>query len=298
MILRRADRRRPNGCREVAFLSMDVDGAASLEPELARLRELALAAGAMLLAEHGRARDIAFKSPTDMVTDLDRAVEARLLQGLARDFPGDAVVAEEGGAQGGRSGRTWYVDPLDGTTNFVHGHPCYCVSLGCARDDQLLLAAVHAPYLDELYLARRGGGAILERPRAGRRLVLPRRAEATLAAALLSTGFPYQRDALVTRTARLMERFLLAGCHGVRRGGSAALDLCHVAAGALDGHWEMRLHPWDVAAGTLIAREAGALVTDFSGRGGLLTGWSVLAAAPGLHAELLAVLAEESVDAG
>jgi myo-inositol-1(or 4)-monophosphatase len=111
--------------------------------------------------------------------------------------------------------------------------------------------------------------------------------------ALLATGFPYQRDEVVTRNVEYLRRFLHAKCHGVRRGGSAALDLCHVAAGRLDGFWEMKLRPWDVAAGTLIAREAGALVTDFDGNSGLLSGESILAAVPGLHQEMLTMLSEE-----
>ncbi len=265
----------------------------ALAAELERLRAVILPAGERLLAEQGRLREIAYKSATEVVTDLDRAVERQVVSALADLFPGDAVEAEEGGAVAGRSGRTWYIDPIDGTTNFVHDYPFYCVSMACARGEDLLLAAVYAPYLDELYLAARGGGARLERPRAGAGRPLAPRAPVAVNRALLATGFPYVRDALVARNAAYVQRFLMMGCHDVRRGGSAAIDLCHVGAGKLDGYWEMSLRVWDAAAGTLVAREAGAVVTDFDGRSGLLDGRSVLAAAPELHGVMLAALRED-----
>ncbi len=269
-------------------------GADGLGRELSRLRDLVLAVGSWLREQEGHLARVDRKGATELITDLDRESERRLVAGLAEAFPGDGVVAEEGGGGEGRSGRTWYVDPLDGTTNYVHGYPFYCVSAGCARGDELLLAAVHAPALDELYLAAAGAGAFLERPVAGgggRRL--PGREPVALADALLATGFPYVRqDGTLERVLEQARRFLAAGCHGVRRGGSAAVDLCHVAAGRLDGYWELRLRPWDVAAGTLVAREAGAVVTDHAGGGGRLDGASILAAAPGLHAEMLRRLQE------
>ncbi len=258
--------------------------------ELELLRRAVLPAGQRLLAQQGQLREIAYKSATEVVTDLDRAVERELVGALGRFFPGDAIEAEEGGGHGGDSGRTWYLDPIDGTTNYVHDYPFYCVSVACAQDSELLWAAVYAPYLDELYLAARAGGARLERPRAGEARALARREPVALTRALLATGFPYRRDELVARNAAHMQRFLMLGCHDVRRGGSAALDLCHVGAGKLDGYWEMSLRVWDCAAGTLVAREAGAVVTDFAGQGGLLSGQSILAAAPGLHAEMQAQL--------
>jgi myo-inositol-1(or 4)-monophosphatase len=267
-----------------------VDGKRALAGELSSLRDIVLDAGRGLLGAHGRLRKIDHKSATDLVTDADRRAEALIVARLAARFPRDGIAAEEGTARVGQSGRTWFVDPLDGTTNFVHGHPFYAVSAACVAGDEPLLGAVFAPYLDELYLARSGGGAWRERPQAGRRSLLRRREPVALRDALLSTGFPYERDALVGRNARLMERFLLLGCHGVRRGGSAALDLCHVAAGCLDGHWEWSLKTWDIAAGALVAREGGALVTDCAGGDDWLSGASVLAAAPGLHGEMLEFL--------
>jgi myo-inositol-1(or 4)-monophosphatase len=260
--------------------------------DLARLRAIVRPAGERLLAEQGRRREIAWKSRTELVTDLDRLIERDIVAALAVAYPDDSVVAEEGGSRAGGSGRTWYLDPIDGTTNYVHDYPMYCVSLACADAVGPLLGAVYAPYLDELYLAARGVGAVLEQPRAGRRRELGPREPVPMNRALLATGFPYVRDGLVARNAASLQRFLMMGCADVRRGGSAALDLCHVGAGKLDGYWELSLRVWDAAAGTLVAREAGALVTDFAGVGGLLSGQSVLAAAPELHGVMLEVLHE------
>ncbi len=256
--------------------------------ELARAREIALEAGAVLLAERGALRSIDYKSATDMVTDVDRRVEDLAVGRLGESFPDDGVRAEEGGGGGGRSGREWIMDPLDGTTNYVHGHPFYAFSLACVDADGARTGVVFAPELDELYTAVRGGGVRLERPRLETARDLPPRTAVDLERALLATGFPYLRDVLVERNCDLVRRFLMRRCHGVRRGGSAALDLCHVASGRLDGYWEMSLKPWDVAAGVLAAREAGAVVTDFDGVAGELDGVSVVAAAPGLHAVMIA----------
>ncbi|MFO7652618.1 MAG: inositol monophosphatase family protein [Candidatus Krumholzibacteriia bacterium] len=253
-------------------------------------RDLAVAAGSLLLENLGRLSHVERKSATELVTDLDRQVEERILAGLATAFPGDAIHAEESGDAAGDSGRTWYVDPLDGTTNYVHGHPFFSVSVAVADAGGLLAAVVHAPYLDQLFAAVRGEGAVAERPRNAEVRPLPARRPVRLEDALLATGFPYRRDATVDRNVEYMRRFLRAGCHGVRRGGSAALDLAHTAAGVLDGFWEMRLRPWDVAAGTLLARETGCRVTDLSGRESMLQWDEILAAPPALHERMCAVL--------
>jgi len=262
-----------------------------LPTDLRQLRDLILPVGQFLLSELGAIEQIDYKSATDMVTDIDRQAEEQLLTAITACYPDDGLVAEEGSGRPSVSGRTWLVDPLDGTTNFVHGYPFFAVSLGCADDERLWLGAVYAPYLDELYLAAAGQGAYLERPRTGSRLRLPQRQPVDLRKALLATGFPYIRDEVVTRNAEYVRRFLQAPCHGVRRGGSAAIDLCHVAAGKLDGYWEMKLRPWDCAAGTLLAREVGAVVTDFEGKAGLLSGDSIVAAAPGLQQTMREILA-------
>ena len=267
------------------------------DPELQALREIALAAGRLQRSAAGEVRRIDYKAANDMVTDLDRRVEELVLERLAAAFPGDAVAAEEGSARRGGSGRTWLVDPLDGTTNYVHGHPAYAVSLACRDDAGDLLAAVHAPALGELYLARRGAGAWREDLAAGTPpRPLRREADVPLDRALLATGFPYVRDRLVDRNARVVAAVLRRGCHGVRRCGSAALDLCWLGAGRLDGYWEWSLRPWDVAAGSLVAREAGVTVTDMDGRGGPLDGRHVVAGVGALHGTLLALVREVTAD--
>ena len=262
--------------------------------ELVRLRDVALAAGKYLLREQDRIGSVDHKSTTELVTDIDREAEARIVAALAHAFPDDGLVAEEGSGSRGSSGRTWYVDPLDGTTNYVHGYPFYAVSLGCVAGDETVLAAVYAPYLDELYLAAAGVGAYLERPVVGGGRRLEPLKPVGLRDALLATGFPYVRDATVGRNTEYLRRFLLASCHGVRRGGSAAIDLCHVAAGKLDGFWELNLRRWDVAAGVLLVRETGGMATDFAGQAGALIGDEILAAAPGLHAQMRDILGERN----
>jgi len=264
--------------------------AASLQEQLEVVKELVLPAGEVLLDNLGHVGRVDIKRATELVTDLDGRVEDQLLSGLQRYFPGDAVLAEESGDRAGTSQRTWYIDPLDGTTNYAHGHPFFSISVACADADHLLLGVVYAPYLDELYVASRGGGAELIRPAHGSIAKLSPRAEVTVERALLATGFPYVRDELVDRNTGLVGDFLKARCHGVRRGGSAAVDLVHVAAGKLDGYWEFSLRPWDTAAGTLVAREAGALVTDMEGQAARIHYQNIVAAAPGLHQEMIAVI--------
>jgi myo-inositol-1(or 4)-monophosphatase len=263
-----------------------------LADELLAVRRLAEEAGAFLLEHHGQLQRFDRKGAVDLVTDVDRRSEERLLEGLSRLFPDDAIVAEEGGAQAGHSGRRWYLDPLDGTTNFVHGHSHFAVSIACCDDQGPLLGAVHAPYLDELFLARRGGGAWLIRPRAGYERPLPIRTPVDFGDALLATGFSYTRDERIDRICELVRRCLRAGCHGVRRDGSAALDLAHLGAGSLDGYFELTLQPWDVAAGILVCREVGVVVSDFAGVVHPLHWDEVLAGVPGLHQTLRRIIAE------
>lgn len=267
-----------------------------LAEQLLTVRELALSAGAMLLDSLDSVGPIEQKNATEIVTEVDRRVEEMLVAGIQRVFAGDTIVAEESGSTMGATARTWYIDPLDGTTNFAHGYPIFSVSIACADAAGLALAAVYAPYLDEMYLACRGGGARLERPRHGTAAPLPARRPVALTSALLATGFPYVRDAGVDHNTDRVRDFLRARCHGVRRGGSAAVDLVHVAAGKLDGYWETSLRPWDTAAGTLIAREAGAIVSDQAGQQDALHFRDILAAAPGLHDVMCQILAR-SVEA-
>jgi myo-inositol-1(or 4)-monophosphatase len=234
------------------------------------------------------------KGAVDLVTDVDHSLQEHFLQRLDAEFPSDAVIAEESDAAPAidLGGRVWYVDPLDGTTNFVHGFPFYAISIGLWEAGRATLACVYAPALDELFYAEQGSGAWLMRPeRSGRPQRLQVSACASLQAALLATGFPYERGNAARLSVACVSR-ALASARGIRRAGSAALDLCYLAAGRLDGYFELRLSPWDVAAGSLIASEAGAIVTNFLGGAEYLHSRRICAASPSVQPSLLALLAE------
>ncbi|HSL39002.1 MAG TPA: inositol monophosphatase family protein [Desulforhopalus sp.] len=252
-------------------------------PHLDDLQEMARQAGRILADGYEQQHTIAFKGKIDLVTEIDRRSEDLLLAEISRRYPGHRVLAEEsGGADGG--GQQWYIDPLDGTVNYAHGVPFFCVSIGYAVDGQLALGVVYEPLRDEMFVAERGKGAWLN----GRRLAAAAAAE--LNQALLVTGFPYS---VHTSANNNLPQFagMVTRSRGVRRLGSAALDLCYVAAGRLDGYWEISLKPWDLAAGALIAEEAGAKVTTLDGAANILVEpYSILAANPLMHARMLAEL--------
>jgi myo-inositol-1(or 4)-monophosphatase len=252
-----------------------------MQPSLDDLLRLARGAGEILRAHFERPLTIDLKGEVDLVTGADRASEAFLLEEIRRGWPGHGILAEESGEQGGSAEGIWLVDPLDGTTNFAHGLPIFSVSIAFADAQGVALGVVYDPTRDEAFRAERGGGAWLGK----RKLQVGRVAE--LRNSLLVTGFPYDRAANPDNNLDYFNHFMLR-CRGVRRLGSAALDLAYVAAGRLDGYWEIRLQPWDVAAGMLIAREAGAEVTRVHGEADVLRRpCSVMAANPGLHARLL-----------
>jgi myo-inositol-1(or 4)-monophosphatase len=256
-----------------------------MQPTLEVLEELARAAGAILRATYEKDLQVDYKGSIDPVTEADRRAEAYLLEEIRRRFPASRVLAEESGASGtGRDG-LWYIDPLDGTVNYAHGVPIFAVSIAYAPAGIVTLGAVYDPLRDELFCAERGRGAWMN----GRRLTVSQVTE--LRRSLLVTGFPYD---ILDNPRNNFDHFarLAKLTQGVRRLGSAALDLCYVAAGRLDGYWELKLNPWDLAAGGLIAAEAGARVTDVDGQSDYLTACSVLAASPALHPQILAVLRE------
>lgn len=225
-------------------------------------------------------------TPTDLVTEIDHEVERLIVDGIHRSRPDDAVLGEEGTAIAGTSGVVWSIDPIDGTTNFVYGLPTWCVSVAAVADDRSIAGAVFAPAIGELYDARRDHGA--------RRNGRPIRCSAitTTETALVATGFGYEA------TARITAAHLLIGVIGrvrdIRRLGAAALDLCHVADGRVDAYYERGLNPWDIAAGRLIAEEAGAVVTAFDG--GPPDPGEILASAPGIHRALTEILATAQTD--
>ena len=195
---------------------------------------------------------------TNMVTEVDRRAERAIVEILHAAFPGHRILAEEGGEHSQKkSPYRWIVDPLDGTTNFTHGFPAFCVSIGLEVEGRIVLGVVYDPLRCELFEAEAGKGALLN----GRRIHVSK--IPTLNKALLVTGFAYDRESR-QRNLEHFERFVLAS-QGLRRTGSAALDLSYVAAGRVDGFWELKLAPWDVAAGSLIVAEAGGRITDFAG---------------------------------
>jgi len=240
-------------------------------------------AGELLLARFGRiARsDVRTKSAArDLVTDADVASERHLVARLREAFPAHAIEAEEEvldeRAPGDAARPRWFLDPLDGTVNFVHELPFFAVSMGLFVDGRPEVAVVHLPRIGETFTALAGGGAQLD----GEPIAVS--ACDALGDAILATGFPYRRNELEHNNLANFERFFLDQ-RGIRRMGSAAIDLCYVAAGRLDGFWELHLSPHDVAAGALLVREAGGVVTDADGGEDWLRGGHIVAAGPGLH---------------
>lgn len=238
----------------------------------------------VLRTRYGKLSSIDKKGPTDLVTDADFASETEIVATIRAAFPDHAIVAEEGGIRGGSADWRWLVDPLDGTVNYAHQVPFFAVSIACVQGDEVRLGVVLNPLSGELFTARSGGGAQLNRQPIH---VSP---ETRVSESLLATGFPY--DLRAPGFKRLTARFLrcLRAARGVRRLGSAALDLCYVACGRFAGFWENRLQPWDSAAGILIVREAGGRVTDFSNRPVGAEAREVLATNGGIHSEMLAFM--------
>lgn len=221
--------------------------------------ELALEAGRILSRGFSGSREASKKGRIDLVTKTDVACERYLVRRIRQCFPEHDILAEENTRlERGRDFR-WVIDPLDGATNFAHGYPVFCVSLALEYQGEVVVGVVYDPNRDEMFRALRGRGSFVGR----RRLQVS--ACAKLENALCATGFPY--DMHTSRQDNLANlRRVAKTTRGIRRGGSAALDLCYLAAGRFDAYWELKLSPWDTAAGVLIAREAGAVVTDFSGR--------------------------------
>lgn len=263
---------------------------------LAEARRLALLAGDELLRQRagvevqverkGRRREL--------VTAADRAAERIVVGGLLAAFPEHGVLAEEGvlttqGVASKQSPYTWIVDPLDGTTNFVHGLPHFAVAIGLVHDGQPVVGVVHAPALGETFFAARGGGAFRRRAD-GREQRLGVSATTELADALLATGFSYNRNEPGRDDNSRHVAMVLPHCRDLRRLGSAELDLCYVAAGVYDGYWERYLAPYDVAAGATIVREAGGVVSDWQLGDDWLFGEQVLASNGALQAELARLL--------
>lgn len=248
--------------------------------------DAARAAGHLLLGELHGPRRIAYKgAPTNLVTEMDARAEALILECLGAAFPDDAVLSEEAGARSGRSGRRWIVDPLDGTTNYAHGVPIFAVSIALETEGRVTLGVVYDPTRDELFVAERDGGAFVGDER------LTVSSTGSLDESLLATGFPYNIRETSDNNLAEWAAFSLR-VRAVRRMGSAVLYLAYVAAGRFDGYWELRLGPWDLAAGSLLVEEAGGRVTDTAGDPIDLRAPSVVASNGSIHEALLAVLKE------
>src|SRR5690554_1301374 len=222
------------------------------------------------------------KSPNDFVTEVDRAAEAAIIEVLREAYPEHAILAEESG-RSGESEYCWIIDPLDGTTNFIHGFPQYAISIALARNKVLEQAVIFDPVRNEMFTASKGGGAFLN----DRRIRVSRRIK--LMDSLIGTGFPYrQNDNIEAYIGAFRE--LSQKTAGIRRPGAAALDLAYVASGRLDGFWEAGLSSWDMAAGALLIMEAGGLVSDFGGDSAYLDTGRVVAGTPKVFAQLLPIV--------
>jgi len=245
----------------------------------------ALEAGGLIKERMGQIASIDYKSAFNLVTDVDKASEKLILEIIKTEYPGDAILAEESGASKTGQKRRWLIDPLDGTTNYAHSYPFFCVSIGLEEDGELVLGVVYDPVKDEMFYATKGGGAFLNDERIKVSTVNK------LANSLLVTGFP--PDTRGTELNNMVEFTTLTNMsHGVRRDGSAALDLSYVAAGRVDGFWEKKLAAWDVGAGSLIVEEAGGKVTDLDGNKlDVDKGW-ILATNGLIHDEVLKVYSD------
>lgn len=273
----------------------------ALDAAMQVAQSAARAAGALIRARWDTPIDIDHKGEVDLVTEVDLAAEAVIVDAIQTAFPTDRIVAEEGGGQrtaesvaespaappgalnAAQPNRVWYVDPLDGTTNYAHGVPHFCVSIALCIDGAPIVGVVYEPIRDWMFHAKRGSGAF-------RDAVALRVSQCTaLDKALLATGFPYDRRATPqNNTAEFAH--LLTTAQGMRRAGAAALDLAYVAAGWLDGYWEDRLKAWDIAAGTLLVREAGGIVTGMHGAPLTLTDGNITAAPAAVHSSLVSEL--------
>jgi myo-inositol-1(or 4)-monophosphatase len=252
-------------------------------PTLPDLEHMARQAGKILHDSYEKDHEVSYKGVIDLVTNVDHASEDYILGEIQRLFPTHRILSEEAGGLDGHDEHLWLVDPIDGTVNYAHGVPFFSVSIAYAHKGIVTLGAVYDPMRDEMFTAERGRGAHVN----GRPMKVSTVEE--LVRSLLVTGFPYDSWTTEHNNLEYYGKFARL-TQGVRRLGSAALDLCYVAAGRLDGYWELSLKPWDLAAGGLIAEEAGARVTTLDGRGDYISPpCSMIACAPGIYSKMMEV---------
>lgn len=255
-----------------------------------KIIEIAKQAGKFLKENQGKISEIIEKgSFTNLVTDIDKRSEKMIVDFIHKNFPTHEILAEEGGETKSSSEYKWIVDPLDGTTNFTHGFPIYCVSVGLEYKGKIVAGVVYDPNFDELFVAEKGSGAFLNNSPIKVTQV------SDLRHAMLATGFPYDVKDDPFNCIEHFNTFLLHA-QAIRRLGSAALDICYVAAGRLDGFWEVNLHPWDTAAAVLIATEAGGKVTDFRGGEYSIYDKNILLSNGLIHDQMITVLSRNLYD--
>jgi myo-inositol-1(or 4)-monophosphatase len=253
---------------------------------LAAAEEAAEAAGSLIRQNLRKAKEVHYKSAINLVTSVDRQAEERIVQILQKYFPDHSILAEEGTSVATTgSDHRWIIDPLDGTTNFTHAYPQVGVSIALEKKGEIVLGVVYDPIREEKFKSVKAEGAFLN----GDRITTSKVTD--LDKALLGTGFAYDRRERADYYLSFWKAFMMR-CQGIRRTGSAALDLCYLACGRLDGFWEFKLHPWDTAAGSLIIREAGGRLSDFSGNEFSISGEETLASNGLIHEEMLGIIAQ------
>jgi myo-inositol-1(or 4)-monophosphatase len=260
-----------------------MEGAMGNRELLVFAEELARGGGGILRKSYGRQQTIHFKGEINLVTDVDRESEESILGRIRERFSDHGLLSEESPERRSPSPYRWIVDPLDGTTNYAHGYPCFCVSVAVEHEGAVVAGAVYDPLLDESFTAARGGGAF----RNGDRIAVSKIAE--LRKSLLATGFAYDVNTSTDNNFDYFRAFVLTG-QAIRRDGSAALDLCYLACGRFDGFWELKLKPWDTAAGLLILHEAGGVSTRLDGRPYDIHQPDLLASNGLIHAQMVEVL--------
>ena len=245
--------------------------------------ETARGAGSILRTNWGRQQSVHFKGEINLVTDVDRESEAYIMGRIRSSFPDHGILSEESAEVAGTSSCRWIVDPLDGTTNYAHNYPCFCVSIALEIGGELIAGAVFDPILGESFTACAGGGAFLNGA--------PIRVSSIgdLRRSLLSTGFAYDVNTSADNNFKYFREFVFTG-QAIRRDGSAALDMCYLACGRFDGFWELKLKPWDTAAGLLILREAGGMATRLDGSAYDILRPDILASNGLIHEQMIAVI--------
>jgi myo-inositol-1(or 4)-monophosphatase len=259
--------------------------------EMTLARRAAQESGRILKKMLGNTTDISKKGEIDIVTEADLMSEKALIDNITGTFPNDRIISEETGEHGKESDRMWIVDPLDGTTNFAHSFPFFAVSIGFQVENEIVAGVVYNPFMDEFFEAEKGKGAFLNK----RAIKVSNTVD--LKDSLVGTGFPYDIYKDPTAVLEFLKRMIIR-VQDVRRAGSAAIDLCYVAAGRLDGFWEQGLEPWDTAAGSIIVREAGGVISDYSGNPYSPFGKTILASNPAIYGKMLEVLNSSNGSSG